>query len=103
MSKLFRIHYSGTVAEEPIIGPIFLIGNLLSTEFCLSNGILYSHREMPTPIYPLYDISAGTTWYGALKEWLDFWKYSSLPKNGSYIFDNYAMSDYRRSLIKYFL
>lgn len=103
MNKLFRIHFSGTVAREQTVGPLILIGNLLSTEFCLSNGILYSHREMPTPIYPIYDMSGGTTWYGELKEWIGFWKYSSLPTNGFYTFDNYDMSYYRRFIIRYFL
>lgn len=101
MSKLFRVHFSGTVAKERRIGDILLIGNLLSTEFCLSKGILYSYRTMPTPINLIYGLSYGTIHYGALREYPDFWEYSSLLKNGSYIFDNYTMSDYRRFLLRY--
>ena len=105
MIDSYRVHFSGIIAKNESDDSIFLIGNLLSTEVCVSNGILYSYMRLPFTIYPIYDVSFGTKRYGALKEFHDFWKYSNPPKtkNGSCFFYGYEMSDYRRYLLRDFL
>lgn len=103
MIDSYRIHFPGIMVKNVNDGSIVVIGNILSTEVCVSNGILYSYRGTHSIFYPIYNISNGTMYYGALKEAKYFWKYFSLHKNGIDFFDHYTISDYRSFLIRDYL